>query len=212
MILGHVFYVHRISARRFWGSTLGQEVETGFGWIWNMCMTRCTGQLWSNDARLLCIVVSMDMMISSTSSSVGLFPQHAMLPRYAITKIGPMAFEPNNASSFPRLNAYQKQITAKPPDWPSHATERTGLSCHTSLFSLSLLSLLGKHLSTYCQNPLKAFSSLHRVLLEPFHSEVFDGILNLLPSTAQSYDLRLLVECGLSWCSTWGVHHCLLHR
>jgi len=60
------------------------------------------------------------------------------------------------------------------------------------------IPLLSKDLTAYCQYTLKAFTAFNSVLFESLDGELFDLILDPLPSTTHCDDLRALLKSRLA--------------
>jgi hypothetical protein len=78
--------------------------------------------------------------------------------------------------------------------------------------NLLLPSLLGESFSRDCQNALEALATFGSVLAESVHGNLFDAVLDFLPSAAHCDDLGRLVEDGLAGSASWCVSDSLLHR
>lgn len=69
--------------------------------------------------------------------------------------------------------------------------------CQHLLLGLDLLLLLAEDPPTHLQDGFEALFALAGVLREPSHGGLLDGVLHLLPATAQGRDLRVLYKFRL---------------
>lgn len=67
--------------------------------------------------------------------------------------------------------------------------------CRLQLLLLEI-ALFAKDSAAHLEDCFKSFAADNGVLLESFHASLFDLVLDLLPSAAESGNLRLLSELG----------------
>lgn len=77
---------------------------------------------------------------------------------------------------------------------------------------LLLPPLLREGFSGNGENALEALAALGGVLAESVHGDLFDAVLDFLPSAAHCNNLGRLVEDGLARSASRGVSYSLLHR
>jgi hypothetical protein len=78
--------------------------------------------------------------------------------------------------------------------------------------NLLLSPLLRESFSRDGENALEALAALGSVLAESVHGDLFDAVLDFLPSSAHCNNLGRLVEDGLAGCASRSVSDSLLYR